>query len=65
MATNMIKLIKRKEQKSKVPLVIRKLLFTLFLSNLKITIIFVLAYVGFFVKKFVNKCNVSFGYCRA
>ena len=40
MATNMIKLIKRKEQKSKVPLVIMKLLFTLFLSNLKITIIF-------------------------
>ena len=45
MATNMIKLIKRKEQKSKVPLVIRKLLFTLYLSDLEITTIFVLAYV--------------------
>ena len=41
MATNMIKLIKRKEQKSKVPLVIMKLLFTLFLRNQKITIIIV------------------------
>ena len=58
MATNMIKLIKRKEQKSKVPLVIMKLLFTLFLSNLKITIIFYWLMfdvpLNFLLKLFIN-----------